>query len=212
MAEIAANSLAASGSWCPALLIMVGAPGSGKSYLGRTLSVALGAELIQTDAVRKELFPEPSYTPGEASTVYATCHRRIAEALARGECVVFDGTNLRERRRTNLYRLAERARAKVLVVVAYASDAVIRARLRQRAEGRDQDDHSDADVTVYLRMRRDTEPIPRPHIVVNTAAAPGPVIRLLQHHLTEGRGARDEGRAGKQAIGPREGSPRSPRP
>ena len=162
---------------------MVGAPGSGKSYLARTLSAEIGAELIQTDAVRKELFPEPRYTPGEASTVYATCHRRIAAALGRGECIIFDGTNLRERRRRTLYQLAERAGAKAIVVVAYASDEVIRARLQQRAERRDPDDQSDADLRVYLRMRRDVEPVPRPHIVVNTAAAPGPVIRLLERYL-----------------------------
>jgi hypothetical protein len=32
-------------------------------------------------------------------------------------------------------------------------------------------------------MRRDTEPIPRPHIVVNTEASFGPVIRLLEQRL-----------------------------
>jgi predicted kinase len=162
---------------------MVGAPGSGKSYLARTLAVALGAELIQTDAVRKELFPGPRYTSAEHATVYATCHRRIAEALARGACVIFDGTNLREKRRQTLYHLAERAGAQAVVVVAYASDAVIRARLRGRAEGHDPADQSDADLSVYLRMRRDMEPVPRPHVVANTAAAPGPVIRLLQRRL-----------------------------
>jgi len=185
MAKDDAESQSSSGTRCPVLLIMVGAPGSGKSYLGRTLSTALGAELIQTDAVRKELFPDPRYTSGEASTVYATCHRRIAAALGRGERVVFDGTNLRERRRATLYRLAERAGAKVVVVVAYASDEVIRARLRQRAERRDPDDQSDADLPIYLRMRRDVEPVPRPHVVVNTATAPGPVVRLLERQLSE---------------------------
>lgn len=162
---------------------MVGAPGSGKSYLARTLSVALGAEIVQTDAVRKELFPDPRYTPGEASTVYAACHRRISDVLGRGACVVFDGTNLREKRRGTLYKLAERAGAKAIVVVAYASDELIRARLRQRAERRDPADQSDADLPIYLRMRRDMEPVPRPHVVVNTAAAPGPVIRLLMRQL-----------------------------
>jgi predicted kinase len=177
---------AASGQRRPALLIMVGAPGSGKSHLGRTLSVALGAELIQTDAVRKELFPSPAYTPTEAAAVYAACHQRIAAALAAGKRVVFDGTNLRERRRRTLYQLAERAHAPVMVVVAYASEQTIRARLRHRAEGRDPDDQSDADLPIYLRMRRDTEPVPRPHIIANTEAAPGPVIRLLRRCLSSG--------------------------
>jgi predicted kinase len=162
---------------------MVGTPGSGKSYLARTLSVAFGAELIQTDAVRKELFPDPHYTPGEAAAVYGTCHRRIAAALGRGQCVIFDGTNLRERRRRTLYQLAERTHARAIVVVAYASDEVIRARLQHRAEGRDPEDQSDADLAVYLRMRQSVQPVPRPHIMVNTAAAPGPVIRLLERQL-----------------------------
>ena len=164
---------------------MVGAPGSGKSYLGRTLATALGAELIQTDAVRKELFPQPVYTSQEAATVYGVCHRRIAAALADGRCVVFDGTNLREKRRRTLYEMAERAQAHALIVVAYASEETIRERLHFRAAGGDPTDQSDADWGIYLRMRRDTEPVPRPHIVVNTAAGPGPVIRLLQRHLSE---------------------------
>lgn len=183
MAEDASDQVSASNLRCPALVIMVGAPGSGKSYLARMLGEALRAELIQTDAVRKELFPEPGYTSAEHAAVYAEGHRRIGAALARGACVIFDATNLREKRRRTLYRLAERAGAKAIVVVAYASDEVIRARLRGRAEGHDPEDQSDADLAVYLRMRRSVEPVPRPHIVVNTAAAPGPVIRLLWRQL-----------------------------
>jgi predicted kinase len=185
MAGDIAQQGAASGARCPALLIMVGVPGSGKSYLARTLSEALGAELIQTDAVRKELFPEPRYTPDEASTVYGVCHRRISAALAEGRGVIFDGTNLRERRRRTLHQLADRAKALSLVIVAYAPEETIRQRLRFRAAGGDPSDKSDADWRIYLRMRRDTEPVPRPHLVVNTSARPDPVIRLLKHHLSE---------------------------
>lgn len=162
---------------------MVGTPGSGKSYLGRTLSVALGAELLQTDAVRKEMFPEPRYTPHEASAVYAVCHEHIAAALARGACVIFDGTNLHERHRRILYDLAGRANATVSIVVAYASGETIRERLRLRGQGIDPLDQSDADFTVYQRMRRDQEPISRPHLIVNTEARPEPVIRLLRRQL-----------------------------
>jgi predicted kinase len=73
-----------------------------------------------------------------------------------------------------------------VVVVAYASEQTIRARLLHRADGRDPDDQSDADLAIYLRMRRDTEPVPRPHIVANTETRPGPVIRLLEHRLASG--------------------------
>ena len=130
------------------------------------------------------MFPEPTYKPGEAAAVYTACHQQIAEALARGERVVFDGTNLSERRRKTLYTLADQAGATLIVVVAYASEAVIRERLRQRAEGRDPDDQSDADWPVYLRMRGNAEPVLRPHLIVNTAVSAAPVVRLLRHQLT----------------------------
>ncbi|MCC7372551.1 MAG: ATP-binding protein [Chloroflexi bacterium] len=171
------------GKQSAALIVMVGAPGSGKSYLGRQVSAALDARLIQTDAVRKQLFPNPRYTPGEASAVYDACHRMIAEALAGGECVVFDGTNLQERHRTTLYRLAEQTGARLAVVVARAPEAVIRARLRQRIEAPSPTDQSDADWPIYLRLRRDAEPVLRPHVVVNTTVSPAPVLRLLRRQL-----------------------------
>lgn len=162
---------------------MVGAPGSGKSFLGRTLSQALGARLIQTDAVRKELFPDPNYSQREASAVYRACHQQIAEGLARGEVMIFDGTNLREQQRATLYNLADRAQAQLLVVIAYAPEAVIRERLQQRMTDRDPDDYSDADWPIYLRMRGSAEPVLRPHIVVNTAVSADPVVRLLRRRL-----------------------------
>ncbi len=158
---------------------MVGAPGSGKSYLGAILAEAIGAENIQTDAVRKELFPAPRYTPGEAAAVYGTCHHRIREGLAEGKRIVFDGTNLAERRRHTLYALADEAGATLVIVAAYAPESVIRARLNQRATARTPGDVSDADWTIYLRMRGDAEPIGRPHIIANTVAGADPVVRLV---------------------------------
>ncbi|MGE3271485.1 MAG: AAA family ATPase [Chloroflexota bacterium] len=183
MAECSRSFLASSGKRCPVLVVMAGAPGSGKSYLARTLSLVLDARLIQTDAVRKELFPEPTYAHQEAAAVYQACHRQIAAALANGERVVFDGTNLREGPRRTLYALADHAGATLLIVVAYASEAVIRERLRMRAAGHDPADHSDADWSVYLRLRGTAEPVLRPHIIANTAVDPLPVIRLLERHL-----------------------------
>ena len=159
---------------------MAGAPGSGKSYLGGILAEALGAELIQTDAVRKEMFPEPRYTPSEAAAVYSACHRQIRAGLAAGKRIVFDGTNLSERRRRTLYALADDANARLVIVSAYAPESVIRARLNQRMTARTPGDVSDADWTIYLRMRNDAEPIGLPHIIANTTVGFGPVVRMVR--------------------------------
>lgn len=167
----------------PALIVMVGAPGSGKSYLAQILAPNIGAELVQTDALRKMLFPEPRYTSAEAAAVYKAAHDRIREGLRQGRRVVFDGTNLREKRRRTLYDLADRADAALVVVEAYAPERVIRERLAQRMTARTPGDLSDADWRIYLLLQKDADPIGRPHIVVNTVAAPGPVVRLVRRQI-----------------------------
>jgi predicted kinase len=166
-----------------ALLVMVGLPGTGKSFLARRIAVEIGAELIQTDAVRREMFPHPRYAPREMAAVYQTCHRRIAAALAQNHRVVFDATNLHERGRAVLYRLADQHGASLFVVVAYAPEPVIYSRLRSRIAGRDPADLSDADVTVYRRMRARAEPVRRPHVVANTTVSPASILRLLRLQL-----------------------------
>ena len=162
------------------LILMVGVPGSGKSFLARILAGELGAEIVQTDAVRKELFPRPRYTPAEMRSVYAVSHRRVSAGLAAGRRVIFDATNLRERSRTALYRIAERSAAGLVVIVAYAPESVIRSRLAERRRAPDPNDLSDADWVIYSRMVSTSEPVARPHLVANTTASPKPLLRVLR--------------------------------
>lgn len=160
------------------LVMLVGEPGSGKSFLARRIAARLGAELLQTDAVRAELFAVRRYTPRENAAVYAAAHRRIARALLDRRALVFDATNLAERKRRIVYRLAEEARAHLVIVRALAPPEVIRRRLERRAAQRDPLDRSEADWSVYLRMGR-PDPIPRPHLLVNTTVDLEPAIELV---------------------------------
>ncbi len=159
---------------------MVGAPGTGKSYLARQVAAALDADLIQTDAVRKEMFPRPRYSATESRAVYDESFRRLRVVLKDGCRVVFDATNLRERRRSALYALGEGLGATVTVVRAYAPDAVIRARVVQRFRDRDPLDQSDATWQISRRLQRQSQPILYPHLVVNTLVSPRPAIRVLR--------------------------------
>ena len=175
----------------PPLILMVGAPGAGKSVLARAIAADLGAELVQTDAVRKKLFPSPRYTSKEIRTVYGICHRRVSSSLGKGRRVVFDATNLREASRAFLYRMAEQRNALLVVVVAYAPEHVIQARLDGRQRGSDPDELSDADWKVYLHLRREAEPVGRPHLVVNTCTSPRPAMQAVRRVLLERRATSD---------------------
>jgi predicted kinase len=169
-----------------ALIVMVGAPGAGKSFLARAIASTFDAELVQSDAVRKRLFPQPAYTSRERQAVYAVCRRMLTRALAAGRRVVFDATNVQERSRLSLLALAGQQGARAIIVVAYAPEDVIRARLAGRRAARDPRDLSDADWDVYLRIRAAAQPVGRPHLVANTSAAPTALLRVLRRMLEGG--------------------------
>lgn len=166
-----------------ALIVMVGAPGTGKSFLARRIADAFEAVLIQTDAIRKEMFPQPRYTDKETRAVYAESRRRIDAGLAARRRVIFDATNLREHRRALLYEVGERAGAVVAVVRADAPDDVVRSRVTRRFVAPDPLDQSDADWRISRLLHRQAQPIQYPHLVVNTTVSLAPALRALARVL-----------------------------
>jgi predicted kinase len=174
-----------------ALVLLVGLPASGKSYFGRLVAARLGAEVIQTDGVRKELFREPRYTSRESQTVYAECHRRVGLAVTARRPVVFDATNLVERRRQPLYALADETDARLVIALTWAPTWLIRQRLAGRSAGVDPLDLSDATWKVYRWMRR-PQPISRPHLLVNTAVDLKQAVELVVEMAGTTAGVRTE--------------------
>jgi predicted kinase len=153
----------------PLVVMLVGPPGSGKTRFARRLASALGAQVVETDRVRKQLFSEPRYTGGEHAAVYGWCHALIRSAVIVGKPIIFDGTNLEERQRRKVYDIADAAGAPLLILWIASPASTIQERLLRRHTDRDEFDLSDADWSVYLDLRRRAEPIRRPHMVINTS-------------------------------------------
>ncbi len=158
-----------------------GPAGAGKSTLARRLAQRLGAQLVQTDHVRKQLFAEPRYTSSEHSAVYGWCHSLLRTLLRTGRRAVFDATNLEERSRRRVYDLADGCGARLLIVWTACPPPEVQRRMLRRRDERDEDDLSDAHWDTYLELRRRAEPIQRPHVVVNTSTdLDAAVQRLVQ--------------------------------
>jgi len=165
--------------------MLVGPPATGKSRLARRLATALDAQVVESDRVRKQLFAEPRYTGGEHAAVYGWCHTILRSALVVGRNVIFDATNLEERRRRKVYSIAEQCDARLAIIWVTCPPSVVQQRLLRRQLREDKDDLSDADWPVFLELRRKAEPIRRAHVVLNTAADYETVLQRLLDTLRD---------------------------
>src|SRR5690606_15471210 len=81
------------------LLLMVGLPGAGKSFLVDCLSKLVPCVIIRTDQVRLYIRQEPTYTAAEMMYTYEICYQVVAARLEKGQRVVFDASNYLAARR-----------------------------------------------------------------------------------------------------------------
>jgi len=168
-----------------ALVVVSGLPGSGKSYFCRRLASRHPLARLDSDALRKALFGQPTHSPEESSRLFAACHYVLDRLLGAGISALMDATNLREVHRRQLYAIAEGHGAKLVLVSLRAPAAVVEGRLAARARRADPEDLSDAGPEVYERMRNLDEPIARPHIVVDTSADIEPAVQTVLRELEE---------------------------
>jgi predicted kinase len=168
----------------PVLILMSGLPGSGKSYLSERVSAELSAVVIESDRLRKALFPKPTYSAQESTLVHRACQHTMRWLLCKGVRVIFDATNLVEFQREILYHLAERSGARLLIVRVVAPEEVIRERLARRDA--DVYSTSDADWSIYRRMSKREQTICRPHLCIDTSEDIDAAVRKIAREVRRG--------------------------
>jgi len=153
----------------PGFVVVSGLPGTGKTFFCRKLAERQPFCILESDALRKALFPSPNYGAEESARLFAACHSLIEWLLSNGVPVIFDATNLSERHREHLYRIGDRTRARLVLVRVEAPPAVTYQRLQARKNGAAPENKSDADWEVYSQMKPRAEKILRNHFVVDTS-------------------------------------------
>ena len=160
----------------PALIIVSGLPGTGKSYFCRKLGEKIDLVILESDSLRRRLFPAPSYSKEESTQLFRACHGLVEELLRKGVSVALDATNLEEHNREQLYHIADQSGVRLVVVRMEAPVEVVQERLERRSRREDQSDHSEADWNVYGKMKPTVEKIGRNHFAVDSSKDITPVI------------------------------------
>jgi DegV family protein with EDD domain len=154
----------------PALIVLSGLPGTGKTHLAQELARRHPLAVLETDRLRKVLAERPSYTQRESGRLFKATHALLEDLLGRRVSCLLDATTLKEEHRRPLYRIAETFGARLVLVSVTAPAEVARERLMSRVAG---EGYSDADVWVYEDMLGEAEPIAAEHLVVDSTADAG---------------------------------------
>ena len=161
----------------PALVVVSGLPGTGKSHFCRQLAERTPIIIMESDVMRKTLFPSPTYSATESVRLFQAIHHLIEHLLKKGISLVLDATNLSERNRERLYHIAYQLNAKLVMVRVEAPPEVVQERLRNRADGTgSEEDQSEADWAVFQRMKTSVQQIRRHHFAVDTSRDIAPVL------------------------------------
>ena len=166
----------------PAVVVVCGLSGCGKSTVARRLADRLGFEWLRSDEIRKRLagvasdkrlsngYATGAYSREFTQKTYAALLGEAAARLHDGAGVIIDATFAAPAYRAEALALAARAHVPALIVECTASHEEIVRRLSHRA--RRTDEISDAGVATYLRQRGEfvaLNEIPQScHLVVDT--------------------------------------------
>lgn len=157
----------AGGTVRPALVVLYGLMGTGKTSVARHLREAYGWHILSTDAVRKQIagigentrvyvpYNEGLYSPEMNETTYAEICDRAENMLHGGFTVIVDGAFKKQHEREAVIDAAERTGARLVFIETTCSQDEQTERLSGRQR---HDTRSDGRVELMDDQRADFEP------------------------------------------------------
>ena len=181
----------------PAVFLMCGVTGTGKSTLAAELAQHWSAVHISSDLVRKSLagiepqdhryepFMQGIYSPRFSSMTYQAMLNSAKEHLLKGESVILDGTFRMSEDRASAVAMACDMGLEIWVVECRLGEGEVRERLERRMENKAS--VSDGRWELYHRQLEQWETVEEVaqdhHIILDTAGGPGETMRSLLQGL-----------------------------
>ena len=143
----------------PIVIIVFGLPGTGKTFFASKLAERINAQHINSDRLRKELFPKRTYSDREKEMVYKKLLGKTKRAINKKANVVLDATFYKHEIRSRLLEEIKN-KAEIFFIEIRSDENIIRERLRHERP------YSDADFEVYQLIKQQWEPLNVPHLIL----------------------------------------------
>jgi predicted kinase len=181
----------------PALIIVTGLIGTGKTTVAEAIGRGLGCTVLSSDVIRKELagIPPPErhydsfaaglYSPQSTKKTYSEIFRRAGELLDKGHPVVLDASFRKRSDRLAARDLAAEYGAVFLAVECVAPDETIRQRLEKRSRA---GSVSDGRWEIFADIKKDFDPVdelpPDEHLALDTVSPSGNIIASILQRMS----------------------------
>jgi hypothetical protein len=170
----------------PTLILMAGLMGTGKSVRAKLIAPRVGADIIQTDVVRKEILNiEPTEKHHEAfgrgiysgeitRKTYVRSLELASQKLKEGKSVIIDASYKSRDDRRKAFEAAERLHADFFIIECTCPENIIKERLLSRIS--DKGEVSDAHWEIYLEQKEAFDAITEIpdslHLILDTSLTP----------------------------------------
>ncbi len=143
------------------IVIVLGLPGSGKSYFASRLAKMINADYINSDRVRKEMFKSRTYSEQEKAAVYNEMLEKMKEAVSQRRNLVLDATFHKNETR-NIFIQGMKGKGKIFFIEVWADENIAGVRLKESRT------YSEADFEVYKLIRQHWEPLIERHLLLES--------------------------------------------
>ncbi len=164
----------------PKLIMVMGLPAVGKTYLAQHLAEHIHAYHICSDIIRKEITDTPVethrfegygkgiYTKEVSAKTYDEMFRRAENYLGQGKTVIIDATFSWQSSRNLAKAIADKTHASFYIINCTCPEKIVMARMKKRSK---EFSLSDATPEIYYRMKNNFEKVKskKNYIVIDTS-------------------------------------------
>jgi len=161
------------------IIVVMGHPGTGKTYFAEHLATYRQARHISSDKIRNHLQKRGTYAPEDKDQVYREMLAEAEEAVKNRQDVIMDATYSRKTHRDEVVKLAHGLSTPLHFIQLTADEETIRERTSKERED------SEADFKIYQLIKQSFEPLEVPHLKLNSSQLKiEEMLAIAQNYLT----------------------------